>query len=52
MTNDDICWHPIVGGCFKPAVSHFTNRKNKLVSVCTDHELEYFDKPGWEEVKK
>ena len=50
--NDEVCWVPVVGGCFAPAVSHFMNRKNQQQSVCVVHELEYFDKPGWEVVEK
>lgn len=48
MTGDDVCWHPMVGGCFKPSVSHFVNQKNKRISVCSDHWGHYYDELGWE----
>lgn len=45
--NDEVCWHPCVGGCFKPAVSHFKH-SGKMLAVCSDHWARYYDEPGFE----
>ena len=47
--NDEVCWHPVAGGCFKPAASHF-KRGGKMIAVCSEHWSEYYDELGWEAI--
>lgn len=36
MTGDEVCWYPVMGGCFQPATAIF-KAGTKEIPVCANH---------------